>query len=288
MYPAAVIARRVRSMSPAPGRRPVPWFSVSGTWCTNLPSRAHSWAWIVVWTINACHPLSTSFDGRRAWWCGRAQAATKAKGWWHSYGDVIPERFDVFIGLEEAASRIDWYETELVPGLLQTERYARAIIGTDNAHEAEEEITRRVNLRIARQALLTRRSAPATLRIALNEAVVRRPVGGKELMAEQLRSMVHASRLPNVTLRVVPFSAGLHRGVMTGQFGVLRFPRTGDGTETEPPTVYADGFTGDLYLDKPEEVARYDVAFDDIWHRSLSEEATRRLLLEVAEQYGDH
>ncbi|MDF4254104.1 MULTISPECIES: helix-turn-helix domain-containing protein [unclassified Streptomyces] len=213
---------------------------------------------------------------------------TKARGWWHSYGDVIPERFDIFIGLEEAAARIDWYESELVPGLLQTDDYARMIISTDNPDDDEEEITRRVNLRIARQALLTRRSAAPTLRIVLNEAVVRRPVGGHHQMAEQLRHLLHASELPTVTLRVVPFSAGLHRGVMSGQFGILRFPQTGDGTDTEPPTVYADGFTGDLYLDKPDEVARYDTAFDDIWKRSLTEEATRRLLMEVAEQYEHH
>ncbi|MET9253737.1 helix-turn-helix transcriptional regulator [Streptomyces sp. NPDC003717] len=210
---------------------------------------------------------------------------TKSRGWWHSYGDVIPERFDVFIGLEEAASRIDWYESELVPGLLQTRAYAQKIIEEDNDGDDADEITRCVNLRIARQALLTRVTAPPALRVVLNESVVRRPVAGSAAMAAQLRHLAEMSKLPCVYLRVAPFSAGLHRGVMTGQFGVLRFPTNGDGTETEPPTVYADGYTGDLYLDKPEEVARYDAAFEDIWNRSLNEEATRRLCLEVAEGY---
>ncbi|MGI5350196.1 helix-turn-helix domain-containing protein [Streptomyces sp. CA-250714] len=207
---------------------------------------------------------------------------TKARGWWHSYGDVIPERFDIFIGLEEAASRIDWYETDLVPGLLQTEAYAREIISA--AHEDEEEVEQRVQLRIARQGLLTRTTEPPTLRVALNEAVLRHSVGGSAVMGGQLQHMAELSTLANVKLRVIPFSAGLHQGVLSGQFGVLRFPAYGE-REPEPPTVYADGYTGDLYLDKPAEVARYDAAFANIWESALTEEASRRLLVEMA---GSH
>ncbi|MEU9791100.1 helix-turn-helix transcriptional regulator [Streptomyces sparsogenes] len=212
---------------------------------------------------------------------------TKARGWWHSYGDVIPLGFDLFIGLEEAASQLWWYESELVPGLLQTEDYSRAIITADNPSEDVDEIERRVRLRIRRQALLSRATDPATLMAVLNEAVLRRPVGGKKVMADQLKHLVDVGELPNVTIKVVPFAAGLHRGMLSGPFIVLRFPPNGDGKETEPPTVYSDGYTGDLYLDKPDEVARYDEAFDNIWHTALNEQDSRDLLSTMAGSYEE-
>lgn len=210
---------------------------------------------------------------------------TKARGWWHSYGDVIPEGFDLFIGLEEAASDIVWYESELVPGLLQTADYARTIISAPNLDKSDEEIERRVQLRIARRALLTRVTEPARLNVVLNEAVLRRQVGGSAVMAEQLRHLLKIGERANVSVRVVPFSAGLHRGVMSGPFGILRFPLNGDGTPTEPPTVYVDGYTGALYLDKPSEVAHYDAAFDDIWNATLDDQTSRALITEVAGSY---
>lgn len=211
---------------------------------------------------------------------------TKARGWWHSYGDVIPEGFDLFIGLEEAASQIDWYESELVPGLLQTEDYAQAIIRAHNPQEDVEEIGRRVRLRITRQVLLTRVTQPPRYDVVLNEAVLRRPVGGNGVMAGQLTHLVRLGELPNVTIRIVPFSAGLHLGVMTGPFGILRFRLNQDGSETEPSTVYADGYTGALYLDKPSEVDRYDAAFENICEAALSEQDSSRLMAEVAGSYG--
>ena len=209
---------------------------------------------------------------------------TKAKGWWHAYGDVIPEGFDVYIGLEEAASQISWYESELVPGLLQTEQYARSVIKDDNPGVDDEEIDRRVQLRLARQALVRRRTAPLRLHVALNEAILRRPVGGPDVMSAQLGSLAEASGQPNVSLRVVPFSAGLHRGLMSGPFELLRFPLNGDGHESEPATVYADGFTGALYLDKPHEVERYANAFESILSAALDEAASKDLIHRSAEE----
>ncbi|MFJ6620120.1 helix-turn-helix domain-containing protein [Kitasatospora sp. NPDC091335] len=210
---------------------------------------------------------------------------TKARGWWHAYGDVIPEGFDLFIGLEEAASKIAWYESELIPGLLQTEDYSRVIMRAGLPHEDDAEIERRVHLRSTRQVLLTRFTDPPIFDVALNEAVLRRPVGGGEVIAAQLTHLLEMGELPNVTIKVVPFSAGLHLGVTSGPFGILRFPLNGDGSETEPPTVYADGFTGDLYLDKPNEVERYDAAFTNIWETALSEQASKLLISEVAGSY---
>jgi transcriptional regulator with XRE-family HTH domain len=189
---------------------------------------------------------------------------TKARGWWQAHGDVIPSWLNVYLGLEEAATELRWYEAELVPGLFQTTGYARAVITTDNPEVDPEEIERRVNLRMARQALLTRVTAPPTFTVALNEAVLRRPVGGTPVMLEQLDRLVAVSELPNVTLGVVPFAAGLHHGVLSGPFIILRFPNNGDGTASEPPTVYVEGFTGALYLDQPHEIERHDQAFERI------------------------
>ncbi|TDC20601.1 XRE family transcriptional regulator [Streptomyces sp. 8K308] len=210
---------------------------------------------------------------------------TKARGWWHSFGEVIPEGFNIYIGLEEAAARLDWYEPILVPGLLQTEDYARAIMRANRPDGTEEEIESRVDLRMRRQRLLTRVVSPPELRIVVDESVLRRPVGSPTLMAVQLRRMVELAELPTVALRVTHFGGGLHIGMLTGQFTILRFPVTEGGRETEPPTVYADGFTGSLYLDKPGEIARYDAAFGDLWRAALDEAASDRLILEVVGEY---
>jgi transcriptional regulator with XRE-family HTH domain len=209
---------------------------------------------------------------------------TKAKGWWHAYGDVIPENFDVYLGLEEAASLLSMYQSELVPGLLQTEDYARTIIRDGTPEQDDEQLGRLVQVRIERQAMVQRSTAPLELRAALNEAVIRRPVGGAAVMAAQLDRLAEVSSRPNVSLRVVPFSAGLHRGVMSGPFYILRFPLNGDGQESEPATVYVNGFTGDLYLDKPREIERYTGAFESIWSAALDEPASRDLIRQMAEE----
>jgi len=209
---------------------------------------------------------------------------TKARGWWQAYGDVIPEGFDVYIGLEEAASQLSWYEPELVPGILQTEGYARTLIEADNPGVGEEEISRRVQVRMARQPLIRRTTAPLRLQIALNEGILRRPVGGPGVMAGQLDQLAKVSGLPNVSLRVAPFSAGVHPGVMSGPFVILRFPASGDGRDSEPATVYKDGFTGALYLDKPREVERYAQAFGRIRDVCLDEDASRSLIQQAAKE----
>jgi transcriptional regulator with XRE-family HTH domain len=210
---------------------------------------------------------------------------TKARGWWHAYGDVIPEGFDVYIGLEEAASELSWYEPELVPGLLQTEGYARTLIEGDNPGVGDEEISRRVHVRMTRQPIIRRATAPLNLQVALNEGILRRPVGGPRVMAEQLDQLAEVSELPNVSLRVAPFSAGAHPGVVSGPFVIMRFPVNADGRESEPATVYKDGFTGALYLDKPREVERYAQAFGRIRDACLDEDASRSLIQQAAEEF---
>ena len=209
---------------------------------------------------------------------------TKARGWWHSYGDAIPEYFDVYIGLEEAASHFSWYESELVPGLFQTEDYARAVIRADNPGVDDAELERRVHVRIARQALLTRATNPPVFNVVLNEAILHRPVGGEVAARGQLKRLAEVSELPTVSLRVVPFGAGLHHGIMSGPFVMLRFPLNGNGQDTEPPTVYVESFTGALYLDRPHEVDQYNTAFTNIWESSLDEKASQELITQVTRE----
>jgi transcriptional regulator with XRE-family HTH domain len=209
---------------------------------------------------------------------------TKARGWWQAYGDVVPEWFDLYIGLEAAANRISWYENDLVPGLFQTQDYALALLRDDLPDREEGEVDRRVQVRLTRQAILRRPIDPPLLKLALRESVLRCPVGGSEVMAAQLDRLTEASELPNVALRVVPFAAGLHSGMQSGPFEILRFPLNGNGEDSEPPTVYLDLYAGSLYLDKPHEVDRYDRAFGQIWDNAMGEDASRDLLRTAAEE----
>lgn len=208
-----------------------------------------------------------------------------AKGWWHSYDDVMPRTFDIFLGLEEEASHLSWFESELVPGLFQTADYARALIRNRNTSKTEEEIERLVQLRVSRQALLTRTTRRPDFDVVLNEAVLLRAVGGRAAMAEQLRWLAEVSDLPNVKLHVVPFSAGVHIGMDTNSFILLRFPRDVNGKESEPPIVYISGFTGDLYLDKTSEIERFGAAFGDLVGLALDTRASQSYILQAAREF---
>jgi transcriptional regulator with XRE-family HTH domain len=258
-------------------------------------ARGLEWSEAKMWRIETGQNSLRSFDVEIMCRLYRADARTtaalmglaketKAKGWWHAYGDAVPEHFDLYVGLEAAAAKLSTYESDLVPGLLQTGEYTRALAERGNPDEDDAAIDRRVQLRTARQAILRRPIDPPALEVALSETVLRRPVGGPEVMAAQLARLTEASELPNVSLRVVPFAAGLNAGVLTGAFTILRFPLNGGGAESEPPTVFADGYTGDLYLDKSHEIDRYVAAFKDIWQAALDEDASRDLILKTAEE----
>jgi transcriptional regulator with XRE-family HTH domain len=207
---------------------------------------------------------------------------TKARGWWHSYGDVIPENFDLYIGLEEAASQAQWYEPEVVPGLCQTEGYARYIIQANNPGLEPDTVGRRVQLRNNRQRILGRSVNAPDVRFVLNEGILRRLIGGPDIMGAQLDHLIELAELPTVELKIMPFAAGWHPGVVTGGFVGLRFPTAPDGTDTEPPTVYVESYTGALYLEKQSEIDRYDQAFAGIWAMALDERASIDLIKQAA------
>ena len=206
------------------------------------------------------------------------------RGRWHSYGDAFPESFklDLHIGLEEAAAEIDSYEPESVPGLCQTADYARYIIQANNPDPDESTVDRRVHVRINRQGILKRGVAVPEVRFAVNEAVLRRPIGPTGMMGAQLDHLIDTAEPPTVALRVVPFAAGWHAGLQTGKFNSLRFPVAPDGTATEPPTVYVESYTGALYLEKQNEIDRYDQAFAGIWAATPDERHSIDLIKQAA------
>jgi transcriptional regulator with XRE-family HTH domain len=184
----------------------------------------------------------------------------RKKGWWHAYSDVPRS---AYVGFESAADRISSYETTLVPGLLQTTAYARAVIRALNPGVHPEEIEQTVELRRFRQALLTR-DEPPMIHWVLDEAVLRRPVGGRDLMREQLRSLIVAAELPTVTICVLPFEAGEHVG-MYGPFTILGFR---DAAESE--MVYLEHATRESYLEAEQEVRQYRLAFDQLCEVALT------------------
>jgi transcriptional regulator with XRE-family HTH domain len=171
-------------------------------------------------------------------------------GWWQHYGDVLPPWFRTYVDLESVATLIRTYEGQFVPGLLQTDDYMRAVVQGAHLEESAEEVGRRVRLRMARQTLLTREQPPR-LWAVLDEAALRRPVGGREVMRGQLERLIEATKLPNVTLQVLPFRAGAHPA-MQGAFSILRF-----ADRELPDLVYLEHLTNAVYLDKRDEVERY-------------------------------
>lgn len=204
---------------------------------------------------------------------------TKAKGWWHAYGDAVPSWFELYVGLESAASRLRGYDESLIPGILQTSEYARALFQLDRPSAGEEELERLVEVRLQRQALFTRRlPTPPRVESVLSEAVLRRVVGGSTVMADQLQHLLKIAELPNIALRVLPLAAGAHAGAVAGTFVILDFPPEKGRAVPEPSIVYSESLTGALYLDKPDELAAYHGTWNDLARRALDEGQSKRLI----------
>jgi hypothetical protein len=193
-------------------------------------------------------------EDERAALLARAREAN-TPGWWHRYGDVLPNWFQSYLGLEAAAALIRTYEVQFVPGLLQTKDYARAVVLLGHGHADAEEIGRRVDLRMARQQVHTR-PEPPRLWAVVDEGALRRPVGGQRVMHAQVEALIDATKLPNVRLQVIPFHAGGHAAA-GGSFTILRFP-----DQDLPDVVYIEQLTSALYLDKREDVDHYAETMD--------------------------
>jgi transcriptional regulator with XRE-family HTH domain len=192
-------------------------------------------------------------------------------GWWFQYSDLLPQWFRAYVDLESVATLIRIYEGQLVPGLLQTEEYTRAVIHGAQLDESAEEVERRVALRMARQRLLEPAHAPR-LWAVVDEAALRRPVGGPKVMQAQIEWLIEASRLPSVTVQILPFNAGAHPA-MVGGFSILRFA----GREL-PDVVYLEHLSNAEYLDKRDDVDQYLHVMDQICARSELSDRTVEFL----------
>ncbi len=202
-----------------------------------------------------------------------------APGWWHQYADVLPDWFQTYVGLEEAAAVLRVYEVQFVPGLLQTAGYARAVIAQGWPGAPEEEIERRVSIRITRQELLSKQSGPR-LWAVVDEAALRRPVGSREVFRSQLEQLIELTQDARITLQVTPFRSGGH-AAEAGAFTIMRFPEA-----DLPDVVYLEQLTSALYLDKREDVERYSEVMERLSVESEPPERTANIVREILADLG--
>jgi transcriptional regulator with XRE-family HTH domain len=196
----------------------------------------------------------------------------KERGWWQAYTAVMPESFQAYVGLEAEASLIREYASELIPGLLQTEGYYRSFLSTA---PADAGIDRKVEVRTTRQKRLTDDDRPGYWAV-LNEAVIRRTVGGPDVMNRQLARILELAGMPGATIQVLPFSAGAHPA-MEGPFSILGFPEPQD-----PDVVYLENQAGSVYLEEPGEIDRYSQVITHLIAQALSPDDSAMLIREVA------
>ncbi|XVU23084.1 helix-turn-helix domain-containing protein [Actinoplanes sp. CA-054009] len=211
---------------------------------------------------------------------------SKAKGWWHAYGDVVPAWFELYVGMEQAASRLRSFAPSVIPGLLQTSEYAdwifRKWIGDD-----EPAVQNAVGMRLERQSLLTRGHPGAPhLEVLVDEGVLRRAVPDTLGMQRQLAHLVNVSTRPNVSVRVIPFAAGPHKAASSGQFTILEFPAVGTASP-EPTTIYCENLTGALYLDKLAEVETYESIWGELESVALGQADSDDLIATIIKESDD-
>jgi Domain of unknown function (DUF5753)/Helix-turn-helix domain len=192
-------------------------------------------------------------------------------GWWHSYDDILPAWFRTAVGLEEAATLIRAYEPQVIPGLLQTEGYIRAITAASFPAATEDFSERAVALRLARQKILHWPDPPRYW-VVLDETALRRPIGGPQVMRQQIEHLIQAAQQPGTTIQVIPFTTGWHPALY-GMFNIFRMP-----DDQLPDIVYSEALTGANYLNKPEESARYIEALDRMCAQAASPEHTITIL----------
>lgn len=210
-------------------------------------------------------------------------AESKAKGWWHAYGDVVPAWFELYVGMEQAASRLRSFAPGVIPGLLQTREYAEAVFRGWHGDDTEA-VANAVAVRLERQSLLSRRLPGAPrLEVAVDEGALRRAIPDTLGMQKQLAHLVNVSTRPNIGVRVVPLSAGPHQAAGAGQFTILEFPAVGTASP-EPTTIYCENLTGALYLDKLAEVEAYESLWAEIEATALDRADSDDLIRTIIEE----
>ncbi|MGJ5755179.1 helix-turn-helix protein [Streptomyces puniciscabiei] len=203
---------------------------------------------------------------------------SRQQGWWHTFGDIP---YSVYIGLETDAESLRVYEPQLVTGLLQTRAYAEALVQGALPETSTAEIEKRVQVRMRRQERITAETNPLRLWVVLDEAALKRVVGSKLVMREQLDHLIEMSQLPHVTVQVLPFEVGAHPG-LNGQYAILEFADAADSS-----VVYLEGVTSDLYLEKAQDVQKYAVMYEHLRAQSLNVEQSRQFIAKVAKQYAE-
>jgi transcriptional regulator with XRE-family HTH domain len=213
-------------------------------------------------------------EGELAEWLVEMAREAKQRGWWQLYGTVLTS---AYVGLEAAAAELRSFEPLVIPGLLQTEEYARAMVLAGWPDMSAEEVEQRIRVRMKRQSLLFQ-DDPLQLSIILDEAALRRPVGGIDAMRRQLDKLVNAAGLPHVTLQVLPLSAGAHGG-MDGAFTILLFEE-----QANQNLVFAANGAGGLFLEKDEEIERYASIFAGLQHGALSPARSIEMIATLAKE----
>ncbi|MFI5688680.1 helix-turn-helix domain-containing protein [Streptomyces sp. NPDC051636] len=202
---------------------------------------------------------------------------SRQQGWWHAFGDIP---YSVYIGLETDAESLRVYEPQLVTGLLQTRAYAEALVQGALPETSMSDIDKRVQVRLRRQERITAENNPLRLWVVLDEAALRRVVGSKLVMREQLEYLIEMSQLPHVTVQVLPFEVGAHPG-LNGQYAILEFADAADSS-----VVYLEGVTSDLYLEKAQDVQKYAVMYEHLRAQSLNVDQSRQFISDVAKEYA--
>ncbi|MEU6846609.1 helix-turn-helix transcriptional regulator [Streptomyces sp. NPDC046716] len=202
---------------------------------------------------------------------------SRQQGWWHSFGDIP---YSVYIGLETDAASLRVYDPQVVPGLLQTRGYAESLINGALPETTPSDIDKRVQVRMRRQERIQAPDNPLRLWTVLDEAALRRTVGGRGIMREQLEHLVEQSQLPHVTVQVIPFEMGAHPG-LNGQYAILEFPDAADSS-----VVYIEGVTSDLYLEKANDVQKYSVMYEHLRAQALNVDQSRQFISEIAKEYA--
>ncbi|MCX4750442.1 helix-turn-helix domain-containing protein [Kitasatospora sp. NBC_01287] len=198
-----------------------------------------------------------------------------SQGWLRPYHSELPEEYTAYISFEAEAGNVRNYESLFVPGLLQTEDYARAVIRSVLPMASAREVEQRVQARMERQAVLDG-DRPLQLWAIMDEAAIRRIVGGPEVMSTQLRHLVTAGEVPNVTIQVIPFAAGAHAG-MPGSFVLMSFSGADD-----PEIIYIDSMAGDLFLEAEADIRRYGLLFDNLRAVALGPDDSLNLIKKAA------
>ncbi|MEV6104087.1 helix-turn-helix transcriptional regulator [Streptomyces sp. NPDC051940] len=202
---------------------------------------------------------------------------SRQQGWWHAFGDMP---YSVYIGLETDASSLRVYESLIIPGLLQTRDYAEAVIRGALPEVTQPDMEKRVEVRMRRQERIREAENPLRLWVVMDESALRREVGSKAVMREQLDHLVDLSQRPHITIQVIKFSMGAHPGV-TGQYAILEFPDAADSS-----VVYLEGVTSDLYLEKANDVQNYSMMYEHLRAQALSANETRKFIIDTAKSYA--